>query len=100
MSCGKPPARMLELDCWAGVGRRAAFNVPSGVEEAVIIVGFCDSGAIRRDGIRGATLVAAVPGTTLSSGEDDDERGDGGHSGAGKGALSDDEAMLERRGPI
>ena len=72
--------------------------MPSGVEEAVIIVELCDSGAMRRDGTRGATFAAAAPGAALSSGEDGGECGDGRHSGAGKGVLSD-EVMLERGGP-
>jgi hypothetical protein len=73
--------------------------VPSGVEEAVMIVELGDSGAMRRDGTRGVTFAAAALGATLSSEEDDGECWDGGHSGAGKGALSDEEVMLERSGP-
>ena len=74
--------------------------MPSGVEEAVIIVEFCDSEARCRDGIRGGRFAAAAaaPGATPPSGEDDGECGDGEQSGAAKDALSEEETMLECSG--
>ncbi len=59
ISSGRPPVRMLECDDGGMTGRRAAFKVPSGVEEAVMLAVAGKSEVERRDGIRGLGSVAS-----------------------------------------
>lgn len=58
ISSGRPPVRMFENDDGGIPGRRAAFKVPSGVEEAVMLAVAGESEVGRRDGIRGLGAVA------------------------------------------
>ena len=66
MSSGRPPVRMPESDEGGIPGRRAAFKVPRGVEEAVMLGVTGVSEVERRDGIRGLEVVGAVTAKSLA----------------------------------
>lgn len=57
ISSGSPPVRILGSDDGGTAGRRAAFKVPRGVDEGVMLAVAGKSEVERRDGIRGVEVV-------------------------------------------